>query len=70
MNQDVIERHGLWTAEQAAVADELRRRVEAEDLRQVRMVWADTHGSARAKAVSVPVFLLLKRRRRLGEEHE
>ena len=23
----------------------------------MRMVWADTHGSARAKAVSVPVFL-------------
>lgn len=57
MDQGFIDRHGLWTDEQRACADELRRRVEADELRLVRIVWADTHGSARAKAVSTPVFL-------------
>src|SRR5690606_16659629 len=32
-------------------------RLEAARVRLVRMVWADTHGHARAKAVTVPVFL-------------
>jgi len=57
MNQDFIARHGLWTDAQNACADELRRRVETDELRLVRLVWADTHGSARAKALSVPAFL-------------
>jgi glutamine synthetase len=52
-----IERHGLWTDEQAAWVEEVRRRAEAENIRLVRMVWADSHGHARAKLISVPVFL-------------
>jgi glutamine synthetase len=52
-----IARHGLWTDEQRRQAQELKRRVKQEDLRLVRLAWADPHGAARAKAVTVPVFL-------------
>jgi glutamine synthetase len=52
-----IARHGLWTDEQRRQAGELRRRIETEDLKLVRLTWADPHGAARAKAVTVPVFL-------------
>lgn len=52
-----IERHGLWTDEQRARADEIRRRVEADKLRYVRLAWGDTHGYARAKTLTVPAFL-------------
>ena len=57
MAEGFIEKHGLWTDEQAAAVDEVRRRIEAEGVKLVRMVWADTHGHTRAKLVSVPVFL-------------
>src|SRR5262249_50766301 len=51
-----IARHGLWTDEQRRQADDLKRRVEKDNLKLVRLVWADPHGAARAKAVTVPVF--------------
>ena len=57
MAKGFIEKHGLWTHQQAEAAEEVRRRVEADGVRLVRIVWADTHGHARAKLVSVPVFL-------------
>src|SRR3989442_7148611 len=52
-----IERHGLWTDEQRRQARELERRVEKDKLELVRLAWADPHGAARAKAVTVPTFL-------------
>ena len=52
-----IARHGLWTEEQRRKADELKRRVVKEDLNLVRLAWADPHGAARAKAVTLPAFL-------------
>ncbi|MQA67403.1 MAG: glutamine synthetase [Alphaproteobacteria bacterium] len=57
MSSGFIARHGLWDDDQAACAAELRKRAETEQLRLIRMVWADSHGQARAKAVSLPVFL-------------
>ena len=57
MSSGFVARHGLWTEEQAGCAGEIGRRLEAEKVRLVRLVWADTHGHARAKAVTVPVFL-------------
>jgi glutamine synthetase len=36
---------------------ELRRRVEREKLRLVRLAWADPHGVSRAKTLSIPAFL-------------
>src|SRR6266576_4399440 len=52
-----IARHGLWTEEQRRQAEDLKRRVEKDNLNLVRLAWADPHGAARAKAVTVPAFL-------------
>ncbi len=52
-----IERHGLWSPDQARQAAELTQRVEKENLHLVRLAWSDPHGASRAKAVSVPAFL-------------
>jgi glutamine synthetase len=52
-----IARHGLWTEEQRRQAEDLKRRVEKDNLHLVRLAWADPHGAARAKAVTVPAFL-------------
>src|SRR4029450_6142378 len=52
-----IARHGLWTEEQRRQAEDLKRNVEKGDLNLVRLAWADPHGAARAKAVTVPAFL-------------
>ncbi len=57
MSQGFIERQGLWTDRQAALAVDIARRAKDENLRLIRMAWADTHGHTRAKMVSVPVFL-------------
>jgi glutamine synthetase len=52
-----IARHGLWTDEQRRQAQDLKRRIEKDKLHLVRLAWADPHGAARAKAVTVPAFL-------------
>ncbi|MDT3685427.1 MAG: glutamine synthetase family protein [Pseudorhodoplanes sp.] len=52
-----IERFGLWTAEQKRRAAEIKRRVEKDKLRLIRVVWSDTHGHARTKELTVPAFL-------------
>jgi glutamine synthetase len=46
-----------WTDEQRLQAEELKRRVEDEKVRLVRLAWADPHGYSRAKEVTVPAFL-------------
>src|SRR3954467_14697139 len=38
-------------------ASELKKRLEREPVDLVRLAWADPHGTSRAKAVSLPVFL-------------
>jgi glutamine synthetase len=52
-----IERHGLWTDEQRRQAQELKRRIESDNLDLIRLAWADPHGAARAKALTPPAFL-------------
>src|SRR5579862_6986746 len=52
-----IERHGAWTDEQRRRAEEIKRRLEADKLRYVRLAWGDTHGYSRAKTLTVPAFL-------------
>lgn len=51
-----IAKHNLWTVDQAKQAAELGKQVDSENLHLIRLVWSDTHGSARAKAVTLPVF--------------
>jgi glutamine synthetase len=52
-----VARHGLYTDDQKRLAAELKGRAEADGLHLVRLAWADSHGHARAKAVSIPAFL-------------
>ncbi len=56
MSTAFIERHGLWSEEQRRRAEEIRRRVETDKLRYVRLAWGDTHGYARAKTLTLPAF--------------
>ena len=51
-----IERHGLWNDAQRRQADDLVRRVEAENIRFVRLAWADPYGAVRAKLVTAEAF--------------
>jgi glutamine synthetase len=57
MSGGFIEKHGLWTDDQRRHAEEIRLRLEKDDIRLIRVVWADPHGAARAKAVTVPAFV-------------
>ena len=52
-----IEKHGLWSDKQRRQADEIKRRLEADKLRYVRLAWGDTHGYSRAKTLTVPAFV-------------
>jgi glutamine synthetase len=46
-----VERHGLWTDEQAKAANEAEKRVESEQLEVVRLSFADQHGVLRGKTI-------------------
>src|SRR5262245_60590155 len=56
-SQNFIAKHGLWTDDQKRRAEELKRFLEKDKLQFVRLAWADPHGAARAKAVTLPTFL-------------
>ncbi len=51
-----IERHGLWTDIQSERATRLSDEIEKHRLHLIRVVWADPHGAARAKSLSVEAF--------------
>src|SRR5215510_4036888 len=51
-----IERHGLMTGDQRRQAEEVRRRIEADGIRYVRLAWSDPHGYVRAKLVTAEAF--------------
>src|SRR3984957_15737730 len=52
-----IEKHGLWGDDERLLAADVKRRVEAEKLRYVRLAWSDSHGYARAKTLTIPAFV-------------
>ena len=52
-----IEKHRLWSHDQRRQADEIKRRLEADKFRYVRLAWGDTHGYSRAKTLTVPAFV-------------
>jgi len=52
-----IDKHGLWTADRQRQAKALAARIKKDKLKLFRLVWADPHGAARAKTVTVPAFL-------------
>lgn len=52
-----ITSHGLWTAAQQREAETLRDRLAQEEIGLIRLAWVDTHGVARAKALTASAFL-------------
>ena len=52
-----MDKHGIWSEEDRRRAEELKRRLAKEQVRLVRLAWADPHGASRAKMLSVPAFL-------------
>lgn len=52
-----IERHGLLSNDQRRQAIEVRRRIEADKIRYIRLAWADPHGYARAKLLTADAFV-------------
>ncbi len=51
-----IERHGLWTSEQASRAQEILAQIKADKIRFVRIGWGDQHGVIRGKTVTAKEF--------------
>ena len=52
-----VARHGLYTAEQAAAAEEVAARIRELGLRTVRLVVVDQHGLPRSKSLSPEVAI-------------
>src|ERR1700722_10328287 len=52
-----IEKHGLWSDDQRRQAGEIKRRLETDKFRYVRLAWGDTHGYSRAKTLTIPAFV-------------
>src|SRR5215469_459090 len=46
-----VERHGIWTGEQAEAAAEAERRIAADEIEIGRLSFADQHGILRGKSV-------------------
>jgi len=46
-----VERHGLWSKEQAKIAEEVRKEIDSRQLELVRFSFADQHGVLRGKTV-------------------
>ena len=55
--QAFIEKYGLWTDDERRQADEIKRRIEKDDVHLVRIAWADPYGASRAKALTTPAFM-------------
>lgn len=52
-----VEHHGLWSDEQKDAARKIEADVREKGLRQVRVSWADQHGIARGKTLTVDGFM-------------
>ncbi|MDF1750582.1 MAG: glutamine synthetase family protein [Alphaproteobacteria bacterium] len=51
-----IVRHGLWDTHQHDLAAVSLKRIQAEQISLIRLIWCDTHGITRAKTVTVEAF--------------
>ncbi len=58
---DFIERHGLWTEEQAEAAERVKAEIEQHGLRTIRLGWGDQHGIVRGKTLTTHDFLVALR---------
>lgn len=57
MDSCFVSRHELWTEQQQGAAEELASRIRRLDLSQVRLSWADQHGTLRGKTLETAHFL-------------
>jgi hypothetical protein len=53
-----VQRHGLWSEEQAACVARIQSDIKQYDLRTIRIAWGDQHGIVRGKNVMAHDFLL------------
>ena len=53
-----VQRHGLWSDEQAACVARIQSDIKQYDLRTIRIAWGDQHGIVRGKNVMAHDFLL------------
>jgi glutamine synthetase len=51
-----IEKHGLRSDDERRQVEALKQRLAKEDVRLIRLAWADPHGASRAKMLSLPAF--------------
>jgi glutamine synthetase len=51
-----IEKHGLFSADQQRQATDLLKRIEAENIRNIRVGWGDQHGIVRGKTITAKEF--------------
>ena len=52
-----VAQHGLWTDEKLDAAEEVREKLKEHKIRFVRVVFANVHGIARGKTITVENFL-------------
>lgn len=55
-NTGFIARNNLWTDQQVAAADLVRRQIEELDLQMIRLSWPDQHGLLRGKFLTREAF--------------
>ena len=48
--------HGLWDAQQHSLVQDCLDRIQHEQITLIRLIWCDTHGITRAKAVTPQAF--------------
>ena len=56
MSAKFIEKHGLYTADQAAAAERSLTTIEQQGIEIVRLVWPDQHGLLRGKALTTDAY--------------
>lgn len=56
-NRGFIERFNLWNVKQIEAVEKIQTIIKEQDLRLIRVAWADQHGISRAKTLTIPAFL-------------
>ena len=49
--------HGLRSSEEEEMIERIKTTIVEQDIRKIRVAWADQHGISRAKSLTVPAFL-------------
>ncbi|WP_240374123.1 glutamine synthetase family protein [Bacillus piscicola] len=52
-----VDMHNLRTKEEDEMIERIKATIKEQDIRLIRVAWADQHGISRAKSMTVPAFL-------------